>query len=88
MATATAKKTGTTDTAEAPEKPVLTADSDGVPALAKPALIYFDKVFTSRTLILPRERTVQVARGCVSVEPDDVELLEYLAAHTEFSPAE
>ncbi|WP_122423314.1 hypothetical protein [Pseudomonas viridiflava] len=87
MATATAKKTGTTDTAEAPEKPVLTADSDGVPALAKTALIYVDKVYTSRTLILPRERTVQVAQGRVTVDPADVELLDYLAAHPDFSPA-
>lgn len=88
MATATAKKTGATDTGGAPEKPVLTAGSDGVPALAQTALIYVDNAFTSRTLILPRERTVQVARGRVAVDPDDVELLDYLAAHPDFSPAE
>ncbi|PLR61154.1 hypothetical protein QCBJ_23325 [Pseudomonas sp. QC2] len=44
-----------------------------------------DKLYTSRTLILPDSgRTLAVLKAQVSVQATDAEALEYLKAHEEF----
>lgn len=48
------------------------------------ALVFRDKEFTSRTLILAEGRTVQVVRGLV--EATDPELLSFLRARSSFEP--
>lgn len=45
-----------------------------------------DTVYTSRTLILPGDRTLAVAKGTVSVRTTDDAALKYLNAHAEFEP--
>lgn len=45
---------------------------------------YRDKVFTSRTLILPKDgRPIPVLKGCVEVPATDAEALAYLDASAE-----
>ena len=48
--------------------------------------IFRDKVYTSRTLILPGDRTLAIAKGTVSVSTTDDAALKYLNAHAEFKP--
>jgi hypothetical protein len=43
-----------------------------------------DTLYTSRTLILPDDRTLAVVTGAVSVNTSDDLALNYLKAHTEF----
>nr|WP_240995077.1 hypothetical protein [Pseudomonas viridiflava] len=50
--------------------------------------MYRDKLFTSRTLILPDERTLAVAKGIVTAQADDTVALEYLCAHPDLEPLE
>lgn len=50
--------------------------------------IYRDKLFTSRTLILPDERTLAVANGIVTAQADDTVALEYLRAHLDLEQLE
>ena len=46
-----------------------------------------DKVFTSRTLIIPGSgRTLPVAKGCIEVSVSDEQAVSYLKAHQEFEP--
>jgi hypothetical protein len=45
---------------------------------------YRDKVFTSRTLVLPSGKTVKVKGGRIAAEFP--ELRDYLARHPEFEP--
>lgn len=45
-----------------------------------------DTLYTSRTLILPDNRTLAVARGTVTVSTTDDVALKYLKAHAEFEP--
>jgi hypothetical protein len=48
-----------------------------------------DRVYTSRTLVLPESgRTLPVARGCVEVSVSDEPAVSYLKAHQEFEPLE
>ena len=49
---------------------------------------YRDKVFTSRTLILPDARTLAVAKGIATAQADDTVALEYLRAHPDLEPLE
>jgi hypothetical protein len=52
-------------------------------------LKFRDKVYTSRTLILPKTgRTLPVAKACVEVSASDEQALSYLKAHDEFEPLE
>ena len=52
-------------------------------------LTFRDKVFTSRTLIIPATgRTLPVSKGCVAVSASDEQALSYLKAHKEFEPLE
>lgn len=43
-----------------------------------------DSLYTSRTLILPDDRTLAVVKGAVSVSTSDDVALNYLKTHTEF----
>ena len=46
-----------------------------------------DRVYTSRTLVLPESgRTLPVARGSVEVSVSDEQAVSYLKAHQEFEP--
>lgn len=45
-----------------------------------------DTLYTSRTLILPGQRTLAVAKGRAVVAADDQTALDYLKAHSEFEP--
>jgi hypothetical protein len=52
-------------------------------------LTFRDKVFTSRTLIIPdSDRTLAVAKGRVEVSASDEQALSYLKTHQEFEPLE
>lgn len=56
---------------------------------AKPATVIFrDKAYKSRTIVLPGGRTFDVVKR--QIETDDAELIDYLDAHPEFErlPAE
>jgi hypothetical protein len=51
-------------------------------------LKYRDKVYTSRTLIIPdTDRTLSVAKGVVEVSASDEQAVSYLKANAEFEPA-
>lgn len=60
------------------------------PSLASDLLLKFrDKVFTSRTLIIPESaRTLAVAKSCVEVSASDEQAVSYLKAHAEFETLE
>lgn len=45
-----------------------------------------DTLYTSRTLILPGQRTLAVAKGRAIVEANDLAALDYLKANPEFEP--
>ena len=62
-----------------PKKPLDVADSAG-------QVTYRDQLYTSRVLILPRDRQLSVTGGGVSVSADDAEALQYLDAHPDFKP--
>lgn len=49
-----------------------------------PAAAFRDKVFTSRTLVLPGGKTAKVKGGRIAAEFP--ELRDYLARHPEFEP--
>ena len=53
-------------------------------AVTIPARTFRDKVYTSRTLILPNGATLPVAKGRVSAFGDDQ--LHYLSTHPDFEP--
>ena len=63
-------------------------DKATVPALEKnapvlsPARLFRDKVYTSRTLILPSGAALPVAKGRVNAATD--EQLQYLSTHPDF----
>jgi len=54
------------------------------PAPPMATVIFRDTVFTSRTLILPDDRTLTVAKGVASANAADDVALKYLKAHAEF----
>jgi len=50
-------------------------------------LTFRDKVFTSRTLIIPNSnRTLSVTKGRVEVSSSDEQAVSYLKAHAEIEP--
>lgn len=59
------------------------------PTAAPDRLLKFrDKVYTSRTLIIPdTDRTLPVAKGVVEVSASDEQAVSYLKANAEFEPA-
>jgi hypothetical protein len=87
MATSTkAAKETSAVTAETPVSEGAQAVSEVVPAQAAKVPVFRDKEFTSRTLILPQGRTVEVKRG--QVEAVDAELSAFLKARQDFEPLE
>ncbi|RMT89858.1 hypothetical protein ALP41_04292 [Pseudomonas savastanoi pv. nerii] len=64
------------------------ADAAAPPASSVAVLTYRDTLFTSRTLILPDERTLAVAKGIVTAQADDTVALECLRAHPDLEPLE
>lgn len=49
---------------------------------------YRDKVYSSRTLILPGDRTLPVIAGRVTVQADDTLALDYLRQHSDLEALE
>lgn len=67
--------------AKTPEQ--LAADQSSADLL----LTFRDKVYTSRTLIMPdSDRTLSVAKGRVEVSVSDEQAVAYLKAHPELEP--
>ncbi|MFK7703058.1 hypothetical protein [Pseudomonas caspiana] len=82
-----ANKTTDKPSSESPEIPdarPVQMVSQVVPAEVVPATIFRDKVFTSRTLILPGGGQASVAKGQIAASTS--ELLAYLNAHKDFEP--
>lgn len=68
--------------AKTTEKPAAAAAPDLL-------LTFRDKVFTSRTLIIPdSKRTLAVTKGVVEVSASDEQAVSYLKAHQEFEAQE
>jgi hypothetical protein len=64
-------------------EPVVPVLQKNAPVLS-PARTFRDKVYTSRTLILPGGATLPVAKGRVSAVSD--EQFQYLNTHPDFEP--
>ena len=64
------------------DSPALALQKTG--AVTSPARTFRDKVYTSRTLILPGGATLPVAKGRVSALGDDQ--FHYLSTHPDFEP--
>ncbi|RMT94841.1 hypothetical protein [Pseudomonas amygdali] len=47
-----------------------------------------DRLYTSRTLILPDDRTLTVAKGIVTALADDAVAVQCLSAHPDLEPLE
>ena len=82
MSTAKTAKATVEKTSESPAVEGVQAVAVVVPAEPVIYPVFRDKEFTSRTLILPEGRTVQVVQG--KVEATDLELLTFLRARTSF----
>jgi hypothetical protein len=54
------------------------------PTSAASTTTFRDTLYTSRTLILPDDRTLAVAKGVIAVSTTDDVALKYLKAHAEF----
>lgn len=68
-------------------KPTELPADETLPAAAALLLTFRDKVYTSRTLIIPKtNRTLPVAKGVVEVLASDEQALNYLEANVEFEP--
>ncbi|UZS62393.1 hypothetical protein [Pseudomonas syringae] len=57
---------------------------------ASPVVVrtFRDPLYTSRTLILPDDRTLAVAKGIVTAQADDTVALEYLRQHPDLESLE
>ena len=64
------------------DSPALALQKTG--AVTSPVRTFRDKVYTSRTLILPNGATLPVAKGRVSALGDDQ--FHYLSTHPDFEP--
>ncbi|WP_281211642.1 hypothetical protein [Pseudomonas fulva] len=51
---------------------------------APAALIYCDKIYAQRSLLMPNGRELKVQRGRLVVQPDDDEARQYLDARRDF----
>ncbi|MFJ7111305.1 hypothetical protein ACIQU2_27570 [Pseudomonas sp. NPDC098740] len=66
----------------------LAGEEQAAPELTPERLKFRDKVYTSRTLIIPEtDRTLPVSKGLVEVLVSDTEAVKFLKANTEFEPA-
>ncbi|MEE3913528.1 hypothetical protein V2I80_12090 [Pseudomonas viridiflava] len=59
-----------------------------LPAVLPATRTYRDRLYTSRTLILPDDRTVAVIAGRITVSTDDTVALDYLQQHPDLEPLE
>ncbi|AZD34873.1 hypothetical protein C4K22_2120 [Pseudomonas chlororaphis subsp. aurantiaca] len=69
------------------DEPLVTEQSGPIsvaPAQVGGEITYRDKVYTSRTLILPDERQLLVAKATVTVSASDAVALKYLKENAEF----
>lgn len=66
----------------------LVGEEQAAPELALDRLKFRDKVYTSRTLVIPETgRTLSVSRGFVEVLVSDTDAVKCLKANAEFEPA-
>lgn len=66
----------------------LAGEEQAAPELTPERLKFRDKVYTSRTLIIPEtERTLPVSQGLVEVLVSDIDAVKFLKASAEFEPA-
>ena len=72
-------------TADAVALPIKTADDYTAEELAA-VVNYRDKAFSSRTLVMPGGRLLQVSKGRVSVKVIDAQARAYLDAHPDVEP--
>ncbi|RMM27275.1 hypothetical protein ALP86_03169 [Pseudomonas amygdali pv. mori] len=64
------------------------ADAVSSPAPAVAVRMYRDTLFTSRTLILPDDRTLAVAKGIVTALADDAVAVQCLSTHPDLESLE
>lgn len=65
--------------------PTLAGEEQAVPELTPERLKFRDKVYTSRTLIIPEtDRTLLVSKGLVEVLVSDTDAVKFLKANEEF----
>jgi hypothetical protein len=68
--------------------PTLAGEEQAAPELTPERLKFRDRVYTSRTLIIPEsERTLAVSKGLVEVLLSDTDAVKFLKANAEFEPA-
>jgi hypothetical protein len=68
--------------------PTLAGEEQAAPELTPERLTFRDKVYTSRTLIIPEtERTLPVSKALVEVLVSDTEAVKFLKTSAEFEPA-
>lgn len=72
-------------TADALAVPIKTAADYSDEELAA-VVVYRDKLFTSRSLVMPGGRLLQVSKGRVSVKVIDAQARAYLDAHPDLEP--
>ena len=72
-------------TADAVALPIKTAADYSAEELAA-AVVYQDNVFTSRSLVMPGGRLLQVSKGRVSVKVIDAQARAYLDEHPDLEP--
>jgi hypothetical protein len=73
--------------AKSQEEPVVSDQpiaTRSTPAAVAAEVTYRDKVYTSRTLILPKGRELAVVKGVVTVSTSDAGALQYLKENAEF----
>ncbi|RXT68508.1 hypothetical protein [Pseudomonas syringae] len=64
------------------------AEAVSNPAPAVAVRMYRDTLFTSRTLILPDDRTLTVDKGIVTALADDAVAVQCLSTHPDLEPLE
>lgn len=55
-----------------------------VEAPEQPSVTFTDKVFRSRTLVLPGDRQLPVSKAAVTVLASDAVAVDFLTAHADF----
>lgn len=72
-------------TADAVAQPIKTAADYSADELAA-VVVYQDKLFTSRSLVMPGGRLLHISKGHVSVKALDAQARAYLDAHPDLEP--
>lgn len=72
-------------TADSVALPIKTAADYSAEELAA-AVVYQDKLFTSRSLVMPGGRLLQVSKGRVAVKVIDAQARAYLDDHPDLEP--